>query len=236
MARRNRDVAGQTAAEFFEERIPEYDSLMLRAVPGYEALATALVEELPADPAQLLELGCGTGNLSVRLATRYPEARCTFVDASEEMAALTEQRLRAVAPAVAQRATFVVGHFERLDLPDGSFDLITSAIALHHVADKQPVYRRIHELMVPGGRFCFADQLRMTHSAAQQHHWDAFLAYWREPGHCSEEEIRDLLAHAEAHDHYETLIDQFRLLEDAGFRELDVPWRQAFWGVMTATA
>jgi hypothetical protein len=32
------------------------------------------------------------------------------------------------------------------------------------------------------------------------------------------------------------LSDQFRLLEDAGFRELDDPWRQAFWGVMTATA
>jgi tRNA (cmo5U34)-methyltransferase len=229
-------VASQTAAQFFEDRIPQYESLMRRAVPGYQALTTALVEELPTVAAHVLELGCGTGNLSSLLVERFAEAHCTFVDASEEMVAVTEQRLRAAAPAAAGKATFVVGQFEHLGLPDGSFDLVTSAIALHHVADKGPVYRRIHDLLAPGGRFCFADQLRLTHATAQQRHWEAFLAFWRQPGHCSEEEIRDLLDHATAHDHYETLADQFALLEAAGFRELDAPWRQGFWGVITATA
>jgi hypothetical protein len=76
----------------------------------------------------------------------------------------------------------------------------------------------------------------MSEDTAQQRHWHEFLAFWRQPGHCTEAEIAELQAHSEAHDHYETLPEQLRLLASAGFMNIDAPWRQGFWGVLTATA
>jgi ubiquinone/menaquinone biosynthesis C-methylase UbiE len=230
------DVAGQTASEFFGERIAQYDSLIRRAVPGYEQLTTALVAELPKRASRILELGCGTGNLSLHLATRFPDATCTFVDASEEMIALTQRRLHAEAPGLVANSRFLVARFEELALENRQFDLVVSAIALHHVRDKQPIYDRVHAWLHPDGRFCFADQLRMSDDRAQQRHWEEFLAFWRQPGHCTDQEIVELQAHSESHDHYETLPDQLSFLAAAGFRSIDAPWRQGFWGVLTATA
>jgi ubiquinone/menaquinone biosynthesis C-methylase UbiE len=228
--------ADQTAADFFGERIPEYDSLIRRAVPGYDELTAALVEELPPQARRVLELGCGTGNLTLRLAMRLPDAELTVVDASPEMVETTRLRLQARAPAVEERATFLVARFEDVELPAAGFDLVTSAIALHHVADKAPLYRRMREVLRPGGRCCFADQLRMAQEDAQQRHWAEFLNFWRQPGHVSEAEFHELLEHSRAHDHYESVDRQFALLRDAGFRELDMPWRVGLWGVITATA
>lgn len=226
----------QTASDFFAERIPEYDSLMRRAVSGYEAMTSALLAELPPEAPTILELGCGTGNLTLQVAARYPAAVLTLVDGSAEMVALTRHRLEERAPRQAEAATFITNWFEAVDFADGSFDLITSAIALHHVADKGPLYRQMHRWLKPGGRLCFADQLRMQDPGSQAHHWAEFLAFWRRPGNVSETEIVELLAHSEAHDHYETLADQFALLRAAGFRDLDAPWRDGFWAVLTATA
>lgn len=229
------DPASQTASEFFADRVPEYDSLIRRAVSHYDEMTQALLFELPPESRHIVELGCGTGNLSLHLAARFPAANLTVVDASPEMVEVTRHRLTEAAPEFAARAKFVTARFE-VFAPDDQADLVTSAIALHHVAQKAPLYRMVHTLLRPGGRFCFADQLRMQDAAAQERHWQEFLAFWRKPGNVSGEEIVELLAHSELHDHYETLGDQFRLLESAGFGEIDAPWRSGFWCVMTATA
>lgn len=229
------DPTGQTASQFFADRIPEYDSLMRRAVSHYEEMTAALLFELPHESPRILELGCGTGNLSLQVAARFPDAALTLVDASPEMVEVTRHRLTEAAPTVAARSRFITARFEELALDAGSFDLATSAIALHHVADKGPLYRTVHQVLGRGGRFCFADQLKLEDPAAQERHWREFLAFWRRPGNCTEAEIEQLLAHSALHDHYETLADQFRFLEAAGFHACDAPWRNGFWCVVTAT-
>jgi ubiquinone/menaquinone biosynthesis C-methylase UbiE len=229
------EMAG-SASEFFGAMASEYDSLIQRAVPGYDALAEALLAELPETTSTLLELGCGTGNLSLRLAARYPGAAVTLVDASAEMVDITRRRLQATHPAFAERARFVVARFEELALPEGQTDLVTSMLALHHVADVEGTYRLLHRLMVPGGRFCFADQLRLAHEASHARHWADMVAFWRRPGHCSPAEVAALQEHSDRHDHYRTLADHFAMLRAAGFREVDAPWRHGMWTVLDATA
>src|SRR5688500_7508260 len=106
--------------------IATYDSLMRRAVPRYEEMTERLVDYLPRGAARILELGCGTGNLTLRLARRFPEASLTTVDASPEMIEGMRARLAEVDPESARRARFLTARFEDLDLPSGSFDLVTS--------------------------------------------------------------------------------------------------------------
>ena len=224
------------ASEYFGSMVESYDSLIRRAVPRYDEMTARLLDYTPREAETVLELGCGTGNLSVRLARRYPAASLTLVDGSTEMVAVTCSRIENSAVPLVNEPIYSAVRFESLALPDCSFDVVVSSISLHHVADKENLYRRIRALLRPGGRFCFADQIRGEPESNHRVNWDQWLDFCREPGNCSRDEIESLLEHATAHDHYVPLSEHIALLSDAGFVEIDCVWRNSMWGIVTATA
>ena len=230
------DAMASTAAGYFGPMREEYDSLIRRAVPRYHEMTAALLDYLPEGAARVLELGCGTGNLSLSLAARFPSAAITFVDAAPEMVDLTRARLAEAHPGAVERGTFLVARFEELRPAPGSFDLVTSCISLHHVADKGALYRTVRSALAPGGTFRFADQLWGGTEGNAALNWRRWLEFCRLPGHCAEDEIQGLLDHAREHDHYTPVREHFRLLEDAGFTSVDCVWRSGMWGVITAEA
>jgi tRNA (cmo5U34)-methyltransferase len=221
---------------YFASMVESYDSLIRRAVPRYDEMVARLLEYLPAGAGSIVELGCGTGNLSLELLAKFPRGTLRFVDASPEMIALTRSRIdRAVSPTT-PAVSFLVERFEELELPEGPVDLVVSSISLHHVEDKGRLYARVRSFLNGGGGFCFADQMRGEPESNHRRNWERWLAFCRERGHCSPEEIESLLEHAAAHDHYTTLTDHISLLAKAGFSEIDCVWRNGMWGVVTATA
>jgi SAM-dependent methyltransferase len=222
------------AAAYFGSMRESYDSLIRRAVPRYDEMLATLVDHLPVTAATILELGSGTGNLSVALARRYPAAALTFVDASEEMIEITSERLDRTSATFAARATPQSMRFEDLAFVRGRFDLVVSSISMHHVVPKNVLYRDIFGLLEPGGAFHWSDQTRGGTEVIHARHWSEWLEHCRRAGHCSEEEITGLLAHAAAHDHYTPLLEHIELLEDAGFIGIDCVWRHNMWVVMNA--
>ena len=77
----------------------------------------------------------------------------------------------------------------------------------------------------PADYFIFADELTAASDHVERLHWNAWLAYAQQPGHLTPAEVEDWLRHVAEHDHYETLFDQLKLVEGAGFRDVDCPWR-----------
>src|SRR5262245_14957375 len=85
----------KTAADYFGAMAGEYDSLIRRAVPRYDEMTARLIDYLPPAAESILELGCGTGNLTLKLAARYPGAKLTLVDAAPQMLEVAKARLGA---------------------------------------------------------------------------------------------------------------------------------------------
>lgn len=216
--------------------VESYDSLIRRAVPRYDEMVARLLEYLPPDARSLVELGCGTGNLSLELLAKFPRATLGFVDASPEMIALTRSRIEQAITPTTLSVGFLVQRFEDLELPEGPVDVVVSSISLHHVQDKARLYARVRSFLSRGGRFCFADQMRGEPESNHRLNWERWLDFCRERGHCSSEEIESLVEHAAAHDHYTTLTDHIELLSKAGFSEIDCVWRNGMWGIVTATS
>lgn len=225
-----------SASDYFGALVREYDSLIRRAVPRYDELLERLAFYLPPLPAgrrRVLELGCGTGNWSLLLARHgarhWPDLRLTLVDASPQMLDVTRARL-------AERGrtgdAFVGARFEELDFAPGSFDLVTSCISLHHVADKRELFARLAPQLAPGGELLIGDQMRGGTERAHALNWQRWLAFCR--AHCKVGEAISLIDHAYAHDHYESVAAHFRALEAAGYVELDCVWRNWMWGVVAA--
>jgi SAM-dependent methyltransferase len=94
-----------------------------------------------------LELGCGTGEFTVRLVGT--KAHVVAVDLSEATVAIARER-------VAGRAKVVVGNVETGEGIEGRFDAIVGVSVLHHV-DLEACFANAFSKLRPGGRFAFSE-------------------------------------------------------------------------------
>jgi tRNA (cmo5U34)-methyltransferase len=128
-----------------------YLAEMSAELPGYEELQEAVVAATAeAHPTRVLELGIGTGETALRVRARHPEASWVGIDASEAMLARARERL----PDADLR-------LQRLEdeLPAGPFDLVVSALAVHHLdgPGKRDLFSRVARVLQPGGGFVLGD-------------------------------------------------------------------------------
>jgi tRNA (cmo5U34)-methyltransferase len=124
---------------------------MLEEVPSYPDLQDQTASAAAGIPAEtILELGIGTGETARRILATHPNAKLTAIDSSAEML----ERARAVVPDADLRLVQLQDA-----LPDGPFDLVVSALAVHHLDGpaKQDLFRRIADALAPGGAFVLAD-------------------------------------------------------------------------------
>ncbi len=121
------------------------------------ALARSVCEILPAlRPERILELGCGTGQLTRLLVERFPAARIDAVDAAEQMVEHGRQTFARV-PQIA----WIRGDAQtyRASTP---YPLVVSSAALHWVADLQEACDHVFHCLEPGGWFALGMMLHGT--------------------------------------------------------------------------
>jgi tRNA (cmo5U34)-methyltransferase len=128
-----------------------YLETMRREMPAYDELQDAVAEATAGIHAErVLELGVGTGQTSRRVLDLHPEAKLTGIDESAGMLAVASAEIAA--------ADLRVSRLED-PLPEGNFDLVFSALAVHHLdgAGKADLFSRVAERLRPGGRFVLGD-------------------------------------------------------------------------------
>lgn len=126
---------------------PCYDALCRMLGLG-AALRDFEMALLPHDPAAVLEVGCGTGELTVRLTTSL-RSRVTAMDVDPEILALAERKLRrASAP-----ASLAVARAEALPFSDSSFDLVIASLVVHHLRteEKRAAFREWRRVLRRNG-------------------------------------------------------------------------------------
>lgn len=108
-----------------------------------------LVNRIPdRSPAQVVDLGCGPGNLTAELAARWPEAAVTGVDSSPAMIGAAREH------EVAARLNFVLGDLRDWEWPSRT-DVVVCNVALQWVPDHEELLPRLVEQLSSGGTFAF---------------------------------------------------------------------------------
>jgi ubiquinone/menaquinone biosynthesis methyltransferase len=124
-----------------------------------------LLELLPAmRRPRCVDLACGTGDLTLGLAERYPDGDILGVDLTGPM--LDVARHRVPHPHV----HFVEADMCRLDVPDQSVDIVTGGYAIRNAPVLEDALAEIHRILRPGGVAAFLDFSRPAQplaSAAQ---------------------------------------------------------------------
>ncbi len=128
--------------------LPLYDPLL--RLLGDARLKRAFLERADIRPGQrVLDLGCGTGNLALRLHELCPEAEIVGLDPDPKAL----ERARAKAARAGATIEWQQGSADALPFPDASFDRVISSLVFHHlppdvVRATVPELRRV---LAPGG-------------------------------------------------------------------------------------
>jgi SAM-dependent methyltransferase len=129
-----------------------YDALIHRLLLGslFGRIA-ADVAALAPDGARVLEVGCGPGRLSIRLARQHG-LEVTGLDLDPAMVERARANADRPGNGAERRPSFLVGDVASLAFPDGSFDLVVSTLSMHHWAEPPAGLAEIGRVLRPGGR------------------------------------------------------------------------------------
>ncbi len=191
------NARAENMRRFFNRKAEGYDDVHLKMMDN----KLPLVENLPENTRRVLDLGAGTGLELFALFDRFPDARVTVVDVSENM--LDQLRERPFA----DRLDIICGDFFLVDFGK-DYDAVISTSALHHFteADKTRLCAKALNSLRPGGLFINSDKISED-QAAQDY---AFKELAEEP---------DKYAHM---DTPLTMENERKVLQQAGYANVTV--------------
>lgn len=217
----------------FEEEAGQYDSIIKNLIPYYHQMVEALVNALPFNNAkdiEVIDLGCGTGTISLAVKEAYPKAKLTCVDISEKMLRIAAGKLSDVA-----NATFINKNFYDFNF-DKKYDVVVSSLALHHLVteeDKLEFYQKIYACLNMGGIFINADVVLASTPGLQERYMEQWKGFMCKNVSMDEVNNKWIPTYYEE-DRPVSMMDHFEMLRGAGFEVMDVVWKYYNFAVYMA--
>lgn len=117
-----------------------------------------LIREFPQGVHTAVDIGCGPGDVMIRLARALPGLHITAIDGSAPMITLAREAVRAAG--LSARVTLLHGYVPGVALTAHSFDAVLSKDLLHHVPDPSLLWKEIARLARPGALVYVMDLIR----------------------------------------------------------------------------
>jgi ubiquinone/menaquinone biosynthesis C-methylase UbiE len=143
-----------TTKQWFGDWANEYDQTLGKMKRHHALLDLAVRASRVKAGEQVLDLGCGTGLLSLKFL-KAADCRIVGADSSPVMLDIFKRKLDKLA--LGGKVSLRNADARSLPFAKASFDIVASTVTLHHVVDKGAVIRRLHGLLRPGGRFVLGD-------------------------------------------------------------------------------
>jgi len=157
----------------FDQAAPHYDEAALLQ----QEVGNRFIEQLPLfkiEPKRILDLGCGTGQISRALTNYYPKASLISLDIAEGMVRMTREQTQSSSLKFWKQPKqhFLVGDAESLPFADNSFELIASNLTFQWCSDLPKLFAEIQRVLAPNGLLLFTtlgpDTLKELRSSWQE--------------------------------------------------------------------
>lgn len=183
-------------------------------------LCTAAAHYSNPEAKELLDLGCGAGNYTLKMLGVNPQLNCTLNDLSGPMLKRAKERVGAIAKGSVHNFQ---GDLRELQLPEGHFDIVLAAAVFHHLredSDWEGVFYQVYKVLKPGGSLWISDLI--THDSPHLYNlfYDRYSAYLEELGGVEyREKVWKYIA---AEDSPRSLGYQLGLMKKVGFGQVEV--------------
>ena len=217
--------------EVFADTV-EFDSSIRQLMPRYDEMLDTVVRCVPSEVKQILELGCGTGELSLKLLEEFPEAKIIALDYSPRMIQFARSKIEQAGLSDRWRGIEMdFGDWANGTEAVETVDACVSSLAIHHLTDimKLQLFRRIRQSLNPGGVFWNADPV-VQESGLLCEVYKQLREDWASGQGITLEDVRAKIGTSVPFGHSRpdqlaTLEAQLDMLKTAGFSQLEVPWK-----------
>jgi tRNA (cmo5U34)-methyltransferase len=211
------------AQKYDEQRrffIPYFDDFYQTSI--------SLISKIRNDFNSILDLGAGTGLLTKYLFEKFPNANFTLVDVSEQMLEISRQRFLNM-----DNFNFVISDYSK-ELPSRQFDLIASALSIHHLVNdsKSDLYYSIYNNLPDNGCFINLDQFNASSDLMNDYYNKWWYDYIRQSKISQKEQ--DLWLQRRELDRENTISESLILLKQLGFKHVECIYIYMKFGVILA--
>lgn len=211
--------------ERFDNDVERFANLETGQVATIDAqisleLITESAKRVKPDAKNLLDIGCGAGNYTLKMLTKIPNLNCTLVDLSMPM--LVKARERVMSQTTID-VTIMQGDIRTVTLPENHFDILLAGAVLHHLredSDWEQCFRKLFSILRPGGCLMIADLVRQDTSAVNAYFVERYGDYLKTIG--GEEYKNKVLAYVEKEDSPQSVTFQLDLMKRVGFRHVEI--------------
>ncbi len=144
----------ESTQDWFKDWANEYDQTLGKIRRHHEMLELAVDMSKVRDGDKILDIGCGTGLLSLKFL-ETAECTITGIDLSEDMLNIWKNKIKELN--LSRKVNVYPSDAANLEFEDAAFDIIASTVTLHHVKDKQQALSKMYNLLKPNGRLIIGD-------------------------------------------------------------------------------
>jgi tRNA (cmo5U34)-methyltransferase len=169
---------------------------------------------------ELLDIGCGAGNYTLKMLSKVPDLNCVLNDLSLPMLQRAKERILLQTQGT---VTLIQDDMRNMDLTDNHFDIILAAATLHHLRDDDDwelMFNKIYKALKPGGSFWVSDLITHHSEFINKLFEDEYSRHLEALG--GPEYRQKVLDYVNYEDTPRSLNYQLALLEKVGFSSIDV--------------
>ena len=212
------------------ERFSNLDTGQLTTIDAKISLEliTEAARRIVPNAEQLLDIGCGAGNYSLKMLSKLPNLECTLVDLSDPMLDKAYER---VSEQTNKNVHVVKGDIREVPLKQNHFDIILAGAVLHHLRDDQDwetTFKKIYGILKPGGCFMISDLITQDTEILNDYTWERYGDYLEELG--GEDYRKKVLDYVDKEDSPRSMNYQLDLMKKLGFSKVEILHKNMCFG------
>ncbi len=212
------------------ERFSNLDTGQLTTIDAKISLEliTEAAKRIKPNAQQLLDIGCGAGNYSLKMLSKLPNLECTLVDLSEPM---LDKALERVSNQTTKKVHVVKGDVREVPLKENHFDIILAGAVLHHLRDDhdwETTFKKIYGLLKPGGCFMISDLITQDSEILNDYTWERYGDYLEDLG--GKDYRKKVLDYVDKEDSPRSMNYQLDLMKKLGFSKVEILHKNMCFG------